>query len=356
MALMAIQQPTQRKRDPLDTVLKGLGIAGSIFGIKANMAKAEQLKEQQALQAKQLADKGTQTEFQNKIAERKIDVDEAKLELAKQQQAFTQAKPKLSKGQESVDQKFATELVNFKLKGGFRNIEKSLEQLTEARDELASGKNLTGFVQGQTKFFREIFNPESIAVQEAIEEVTQKNLKLILGGQFSEREGKQLIERAFNPRLSEAENFKRVDRLVRQIAGAAQAKREAIEFFEANNQSLLGFEGKLFTSANEFLAEVPESIKGRTRGGQGLQPPSGTALATPMQEAQQQVQQAPDLGSQRFSNPEIQGALNFVTNPPAGSDPAQVQQIKDFLERQGVLKPQLDVGVESPRPFARGDF
>ena len=115
--------------------------------------------------------------------------------------------------------------------------------------------------------------PESIAMHEAVEEVLQRNLRLILGAQFTQKEGERLIERAYNPALSEAENKKRVDRLITQIKQAAKAKEDASRYFE-NNGTLVGFRGQLYTSPDQFL-------KDETKG------KSGTAYAAPPKSAKQ---------------------------------------------------------------------
>jgi len=49
---MAVQLPGSRKQDSLDTILKGLQIAGSIFNIKGAMEKSEALEQQRAQQLK----------------------------------------------------------------------------------------------------------------------------------------------------------------------------------------------------------------------------------------------------------------------------------------------------------------
>ena len=47
---VAVQQPGRRKRDPIDLILTGLGVANQVYGIKANMEKADALKQQQEFQ------------------------------------------------------------------------------------------------------------------------------------------------------------------------------------------------------------------------------------------------------------------------------------------------------------------
>lgn len=153
----------------------------------------------------------------------------------------------ITKGEEALDRAFAKDFNEFLATGGFADVEKKLEQLREVSDALRTEDNITGplvgtgtgtFLQGlQTRF-----NPRGTAIREAVEEVVQRNLKAILGGQFTEREGEKLIARAYNPLLQEKENLKRVQRLIDQINLAAAAKLEASKYFE-DNGTLRGFKG-----------------------------------------------------------------------------------------------------------------
>jgi hypothetical protein len=79
-----------------------------------------------------------------------------------------------------------------------------------------------------------------------VKEIVQRNLRPILGAQFTEREGAMLMERAFDPKLSEETNIKRIERLGTQVRKMAQAKQEAIDYYEEHG-TLAGFKGKIPT-------------------------------------------------------------------------------------------------------------
>lgn len=149
-------------------------------------------------------------------------------------------------GRKKADELFADEYVQFKAAGGYADISKQLNQLREISKKLGN-KELTGPITGRTPdFINEVVNPEAIAAREAVQEVAQRNLRVVLGPQFTAKEGEALIERVYNPRLSEQENQKRVDRLIQQIEGAAKAKQEAADYFEKNG-TLTGWNGKRYT-------------------------------------------------------------------------------------------------------------
>lgn len=153
----------------------------------------------------------------------------------------------LSKGQEQVDKDFAKEYAKSKASGGFADSQKLINQLQEASDALASDDSLTGaFVGAIPDAVRAVTNPKAINTREKVEEVVQRNLREVLGAQFTQKEGDRLIARAFNPRLSTEVNKQRVDALITQMKNAAKTKNDAIQYFEKNG-TLQGWGGNLPT-------------------------------------------------------------------------------------------------------------
>lgn len=147
-------------------------------------------------------------------------------------------------GQKKADEKFGVDFVDFAT-GGYADVMKQLDQLREASATLGSGKAISGPIMGNMPdSVLAVTNPQAVATKEAIQEVAQRNLRLILGAQFTEKEGERLIARVFNPRLSETENKKRVDRLIKQIGDAAKAKLDAAQYFQKHG-SLTGWQGRL---------------------------------------------------------------------------------------------------------------
>lgn len=159
------------------------------------------------------------------------------------------------KGQEALDKEFGKDAAEF-LSGGYADVQKNLDQLRSVQSDLqavASGesdKDLTGALVGNTPdFMLQFTNPEALNSRELVEEVVQRNLREVLGAQFTEKEGERLISRAYNPRLSEKANAERVGRLVQQIGNAAQSKVEAMEYFDKNG-TLKGFQGRVYTASD----------------------------------------------------------------------------------------------------------
>lgn len=169
------------------------------------------------------------------------------------------ASEKLTKGEEAADRAFAKEYVEFKAAGGYSDVEKQLSQLQQVAGDLGKkGNDFTGPVAGLIPDkVRAFTNPDAVAAKDKVQEVAQRNLRLVLGAQFTEKEGERLIARAYNPSLSPEENKRRVDALVKQIRTAAQAKKDASEYFEKHG-TLKGWGGKLPTLADiEAAIETP---------------------------------------------------------------------------------------------------
>lgn len=158
----------------------------------------------------------------------------------------------LTPGQEAVDKKFGEQVFEW-MSGGGQDMTGQIAQLGAVAQELedieagTSDKDLTGVAVALTpEFVRAFTNPDSVDAREQVEEVVQRNLRLILGAQFTEREGERLIARAYNFRLGEGRNAARVRRLLLQMSTAAQQKQAMVDYFNENG-TLAGYVGKMPT-------------------------------------------------------------------------------------------------------------
>ena len=147
------------------------------------------------------------------------------------------------------------------VKGGGNTEQTYIESLKGVRDVLAdaekSGDSISGVSQGVLSKFptaQAFFNPEGAIVQDRIASVAQLSLKAILGGQFSEREGELLIQRAYNPLLSEAENLERLTQLINRIDKAENYKKSLVDYYEKNN-SIAGFKGQKYAE-EDFRSDI----------------------------------------------------------------------------------------------------
>ena len=164
-----------------------------------------------------------------------------------------------------VEEKSAQDLVDFTIGGGFSDVQKGLSQLEIAKQTLMQqpeGKitgKLVG-VQDDTGVLK-YTNPTAQDTKEQVQEIAQRNLRLILGPQFTAKEGEALINRVYNPALPQSVNVKRLDLLQEQMTSAAKTKQEAVDYYNTNG-TLKGFKGKLYNSTTDFLNEYNAKIKG----------------------------------------------------------------------------------------------
>jgi hypothetical protein len=164
-----------------------------------------------------------------------------------------------------VEEKSAQDLVDFTIGGGFSDVQKGLSQLEIAKQTLQTQPEgrITGKLVGaqDDTGLLKYTNPAAQDTKEQVQEIAQRNLRLILGPQFTAKEGEALINRVYNPALPQSVNVKRLDLLQEQMTSAAKTKQEAVDYYNANG-TLKGFKGKLYNSTSDFLNEYNAKIKG----------------------------------------------------------------------------------------------
>jgi len=164
-------------------------------------------------------------------------------------------------GRDAMDTAFAKEMIAYTptdARKGLLQLQEAIDTLegtatqrdVDRDDKLKVGQKIdppdriSGWVVGFfPEAFRDVFHPQSAEVREAIQEVVQRNLRPILGSQFGEKEGERVLDRAFNPKLDEKENLKRVKRLFTQMQDAHREHMKKREYFE-KNLTLKGYKGK----------------------------------------------------------------------------------------------------------------
>lgn len=169
-----------------------------------------------------------------------------------------------SPAQAAVDRKFATDYVEF-VTGGAADMQKSREELAAAKARIDAAaqpgakENLTGPGIGMTPdSVLSVVDPAAIDVRDTVANTVQRTLRTILGAQFTQKEGENLIARAYNTKLDEKDNSVRVGRLLTQIDRALKAKQEAAAYFEQNG-TLEGYKGKTSWSVNDFNPDATDS-------------------------------------------------------------------------------------------------
>lgn len=145
--------------------------------------------------------------------------------------------PQLTKGQEAADTAFGKEYADYQAGGGKAGIEKNIGLLSGAVENLKSGKAKTGGwttkIPGlSSDVVQEALNPEMIAARDSIRGAIQNTLRQTLGPQFTEKEGTDIFNRAFNPRLSPQENIRRAEAVIQELQTRIDAKDKSVRQFE----------------------------------------------------------------------------------------------------------------------------
>jgi hypothetical protein len=153
------------------------------------------------------------------------------------------SKLNLTPAQEAVDKKFADTYLDWQSGGGADTIG-NIAQINTVLQQLEQGKALTGPMIGvQPDLLLAITNPQAAGAKEQVQEVVQRNLRVVLGAQFTAKEGDALISRAYNPALKPEQNAARLRKLFEQMSVAAGQKQAMAEYYETNG-TLQGYKGK----------------------------------------------------------------------------------------------------------------
>ena len=93
---------------------------------------------------------------------------------------------------------------------------------------------------------------ESSEIQKRAESVIQASLRATLGAQFTQVEGDRFLARAYDPALSEAQNYRRLLEVASELEAIANAKEDALSYYR-KNKTLQGFvpQGATFTPRNQ---------------------------------------------------------------------------------------------------------
>jgi len=165
----------------------------------------------------------------------------------------------MTPGREAMDKEYAKEHVAWVSTGG-ADMSGQLAQIQTVLDKLERGEELTGPAIGMAPdFYLYLTNPDAIDARQRVEEVVQRNLRVILGAQFTEKEGERLISRAYDPKLSPEQNAARLRRLITQMRSAVDQKNEMARYFEEYG-TLAGYVGKR-PSVDDFY----RAIEGQSR-------------------------------------------------------------------------------------------
>lgn len=170
-------------------------------------------------------------------------------------------------GQKKVDEKYAQDYLDW-TQGGGADMTGQLAQIGTVLGQLEGGKQLTGPMIGMLGSYSplalSILNPDAANAKEQVEEVVQRNLRVILGAQFTEKEGERLISRAYNPALPPEKNAARLRKLFTQMESAANQRQAMARYYEQKG-TMTGYEGETPT-INDFYQAITGFSVGQVVG------------------------------------------------------------------------------------------
>jgi hypothetical protein len=168
-------------------------------------------------------------------------------------------KPSLA--QAAIDKKFGEEYANWIFGGAGVQSAARIAKINDSVTQLQSREDISGPVVGYTlenlPTVASVVYPEAQDVKDVVESVVQTDLRAILGGQFAQKEGEALIKRAYNPRLKEEQNIKRLQLLAMQMQKVGDEKNRAMKYF-GENETMRGYQFAPYT-ADDFL--TPDQLR-----------------------------------------------------------------------------------------------
>lgn len=203
---------------------------------------------------KDIESKQQNLEFQKEYRDKALGLQREKLGLEREKLEREGMGKKLAASltpaQKKVDESFARDYNDWKLQGGYSTIKRNLGDLRGAISELRENKGVLGKSGPLAGLFagtaiQDVVNPEASAIQDRINRVVMGSLKATLGAQFTQEEGRRVLEATFNPRQSPEENARRLESLIGELEKQAEAKEKAAEYFEEFG-TMRGYKGPYF--------------------------------------------------------------------------------------------------------------
>lgn len=163
------------------------------------------------------------------------------------------------------DEAFAKDVASWTDAGGYAKVAGNLDALRDIHKQLGEPGDLTNTIKPEfvRKYFPEGLGGDraSVEAQQQVGFVVQQSLKEILGGQFAKEEGVQLINRSYDPALTDEQNQKKLSGMIARLESMAQAKQEAIDY-AIQNGTLKGFKGNTKNmTLQEWQAQEAEKLK-----------------------------------------------------------------------------------------------
>jgi hypothetical protein len=162
-----------------------------------------------------------------------------------------EAKAASGSGESSkLNNEFEKQLADYRLSGNGADIAKNISQLREIAKQARSSSTLSGpAISILGDGIKDRVAPEAADLRDRYLNLTMGSLKQLLGSAFTEKDREIVLQQAFNPRLSPAQNAARMERMADRIEEGLRNKEDAIRFYEQEGK-IDGFKGRLYTSGD----------------------------------------------------------------------------------------------------------
>lgn len=166
-----------------------------------------------------------------------------------------ETKEKANEGQKTLDRAVAKEYQEW-TSGGQKTAQSEINKLKSVADKLRNKQITTGGLTGM--FPDRVTSNEVLGARADVESTVMNSLRAILGAQFTENEGKRIIQNTWNEGDSTQNNLARLDRLVTDLQNKAQDKSQKAGYFEQSGGTLKGFKAGQDQPAQQSQANEVE--------------------------------------------------------------------------------------------------
>jgi hypothetical protein len=212
---------------------------------EATAMQRQQLIEQEKLVQKPDAPEGGLTEFQKETLARKDRDFAAKQGAAPAQTQF----------QKKVAEQMIPAMNEWNQGGNSRakaNIDKLSSVAQDLRDKNLDTRTLVDLLPAASDWARKLVNPSGSDAVDRIRGVAYQSLREILGAQFTEKEGKNLVDTYFNPAMDEDTNAERLEDFVSTLSESYNAKNSMFDYL-SKNESMVGYDAQ---NAEEIVRQA----------------------------------------------------------------------------------------------------
>jgi len=207
-----------------------------------------------------------------------------RLERAKNDNPINRLAKSLTPGEKSADEAFGKTYEDYVGAGGRSTVDQQLGLLESAAKDLESGKVKTGGLTTRLPFLssdvsQDTLNPDLAATRDKVRSAVQGTVKQLFPGAISDYESKSVFERAFNPRLSNEENARRIRAAIDQLKSKANEMDSSSNYFgqAGTLKGYLPSKGLIGASSAPNGSAKPPGTNRTQSSGSGLLPGSANA-------------------------------------------------------------------------------